>query len=74
MVFFRVYEQYYLWVIPILIIYSFVTGATAPLLVALSLGIILIPPLVGTLIGGTAYYYGVPLDLPVDMAMLTLLA
>ena len=74
LVFFRVYEQYYLWVIPILIIYSFVTDATAPLLVALSLGIILIPPLLGTLIAGTAYYYGVPGNLPVDMAMLTVLA
>jgi len=74
LIFFRVYEQYYLWVIPVFIIYSYVTGATAPLLVALSLGITLIPPLLGTLIVGTTYYYGLPLDLPVEMAMLTLLA
>ena len=74
LVFFRVYEQYYLWVIPILIMYSYVKRATAPGFVALILSITLIPPLLGTVVAGAAYYYGVSLNFPVDMAMLTLLA
>jgi hypothetical protein len=74
LVFFRVYEQYYLWVIPILIMYSYVKRARAPGFVGLILGITLIPPLLGTVLAGTAYYYGVSLNFPVDMAMLTLLS
>lgn len=74
LVFFRVYEQYYLWAIPILILYSYVRRVSGAQFVASSLGIVLTPPLFGTLVAGTAYYYGLPVNPPVDMAILTVLA
>jgi hypothetical protein len=74
LVFFRVYEQYYLWVIPILILYSYVKRASAPGFVAMTLGITLACSQLGTIIAGAAYYYGIPLNLPFDMSILTLLA
>jgi hypothetical protein len=71
--FFRVYEQYYLWVIPVLIIYSSIKRVSGPRFVALYIALWASPILLlGTLLAGVDYYW-IPLNLPADSAIVAVL-
>ncbi len=73
LIFFRIYEQYYLWVIPVLIAYSYVRRVSSPRFVALAIGLALTLPQ-GALLAVGQFYYGIPLSVPEDMVMMTLVA
>jgi Gpi18-like mannosyltransferase len=73
LLFFRVYEQYYLWVIPILIIYSYLTKESGFALAALGLSVVVLPVWsFSVFLTGTEYYW-IPLNLPADTAIIAIL-
>jgi hypothetical protein len=71
--FFRVYEQYYLWIIPILIIYSYLIEAPKYRSIALCISLASSPILLfGTFLTGIEYYW-IPLNLPIDASIVATL-
>ena len=72
--FFRIYEQYYLWILPLLVLYSFINGKVAPTFLGVMLGGIVagINVPLGLLLVGKLYYFTVP-NLPADGAILAVL-
>jgi Gpi18-like mannosyltransferase len=71
--FFRVYEQYYLWVIPVLIIYSYLKKESGPAFVALGISVVVLPILIlSVFLTGTEYYW-IPFNLPADTAIVAVL-
>jgi hypothetical protein len=71
--FFRVYEQYYLWVIPVLIIYAYLKKESGPAFIALGISVVVLPIWIfGVFLTGTEYYW-IPLNFPADTAILAIL-
>lgn len=73
MLFFRVYEQYYLWVIPVLVIYSFLKKESGFAVAALALSVVVLPVWSFSIFLTGAEYYWLPLSLPVDTAIVAVL-
>lgn len=71
--FFRVYEQYYLWIIPILIIYSCLKKESGPTFVALGISVVVLPVWVFSVFLTGIEYYWIPLNLPADTAIVAVL-
>jgi hypothetical protein len=71
--FFRVYEQYYLWVIPVLIIYSYLKKESGPALIALGISVVVLPIWVFSVFLTGIEYYWIPLNLPADTAIVAVL-
>jgi hypothetical protein len=71
--FFRVYEQYYLWIIPILIAYSYLKNESAPAFLAFGLGVLPILGSAGKVTVGTDYYYGIPISASEFVAFISVL-
>jgi hypothetical protein len=68
-----VYEQYYLWVIPVLIIYSYLKKESGPAFVALGISVVVLPILIlSVFLTGTEYYW-IPFNLPADTAIVAVL-
>ena len=73
LLFFRVYEQYYLWVVPVLIIYSFLKKESGFAVAALGLSVVVLPVWSFSIFLAGAEYYWLPLSLPADTAILAVL-
>jgi hypothetical protein len=71
--FFRVYEQYYLWVIPILIIYSYDKENSWMKYTSLSISIFSFPILLLSVLLTGVEYYWLPVNLPSDAAIMAVL-
>ncbi len=68
--FFRIYEQYYLWVLPFMILYSFSSSKVTPSVVGFMLGSVvgcIVAPL-GLLLTGRTYFF-TRVNLPADVAI-----
>ncbi len=73
LLFFRVYEQYYLWIIPLLITYSYLKKESGLALMAVVLSVVVLPVWSFSLfLTGTGYYW-IPMNLPVDTAIVAVL-
>lgn len=72
LIFFRVYEQYYLWIVPILIMYSYFKRASGPVLVAGCITLLACPILLFGMFFSPKWVW-LPLNFPVDNALVAVL-
>jgi hypothetical protein len=71
--FYRIFEHYYLLVLPTLIIYVYHKKLTGPLVAGVLLSIVAAPiVLLGSLVYGAVYYW-IPISLPADTCILTVI-
>ena len=73
LLFFRVYEQYYLWVIPVLIIYSFLKKESGFAVAALGLSVVVLPIWSFSIFFTGTEYIWIHLNLPADTAIMAIL-
>jgi len=73
LLFFRVYEQYYLWIIPILIIYSYIKRESGFALAALGLSVVVLPIWSFSIFFTGTEYIWLHLTLPADTAIIAVL-
>jgi hypothetical protein len=73
LLFFRLYEQYYLWIIPVLIIYSYVKKESGFALAALGLSVVVLPGWSFSIFFTGTEYIWIHLNLPADTAIMAVL-
>jgi hypothetical protein len=73
LLFFRLYEQYYLWIIPVLIIYSYVKKESGFALAALGLSVVVLPVWSFSIFFTGTEYIWIHLNLPADTAIMAIL-
>jgi hypothetical protein len=71
--FFRVYEQYYLWVIPVLLVYAYLKETPGLALAAMGISVVVLPIWqFGVFLTGAGYNW-ITLNMPADAAILGVL-
>lgn len=71
--YFRVYEQYYLWILPILLVYGYVRRQSVFVLFSMLLSVFVLPfASFGVFLSGAEYYW-FNVRLPVDVAVVAVL-